>query len=337
MDDQQHNDDLGDDPARDLEALISRMDPPFDGCRFADLFADQYSALADASKAALQPQLDSMSIAATEPWKSAMSPLNDLIGLPSMIELMGLARLDSIGAAAADKIAKTIKLSGVALGETARFDNMFESITASWKSPLAGLDESISKSLMDAYAPMQALTGWADSINVNPLGLAGTSAAAEIAKSLDLMSGSALADVAGLTSTLNMAGLSRTAMLDDHLAGISDWLPAYKPPARLLASDIELPDFSLMGNPLLETTIELAELNAAMGQRIDEQTVLIREMRDEMAGLRQRQVEADLRQVQSDLEHVASAKRDRRLTSAEVIFAFLGFVTAVVAIVLGLN
>ena len=303
MDDHENNDD----PAADLETVINRMDPPFDARELADLFADQYSAMSDAAAAALQPQLNSISLVAAESLHSAMAPLRDLVAPHVAFELKGIAAGFDFGPSIAAQLA-----------EGAKFDGMFESITGAWKSQFDGIGMSAVQSLQDALAPLQRLSGWADSMD-SP-GLAGfelmeTSAAAEFAKTLGLSSGALVGD----------------------LAKIGDWPPAYEPAIGLLPSEIEMPDFSLMGNPLLETTIELAESNAAMGRRIDEQTELIRELRDEMAGLRQRQVEVDLRRIESELRQDASAKRDRRLSRTEVAFAILSFITAVVAIILGMR
>ncbi|MCU1359763.1 MAG: hypothetical protein JWN99_1052 [Ilumatobacteraceae bacterium] len=152
----------------------------------------------------------------------------------------------------------------------------------------------------------------------------------------NLASTAALAEISGVSAILaqvrEAAGKTVLAEYSKLADVFADWVP----PESMLKS-FEVPESRLrmpvldfpVGNPLLETTIELAETNAEMHRRLEEITALNRGLLDEMAAMRQHQAEADLR-------HAESEKHARRWTKGEVVIAFVALVVAIAGLVLGI-
>jgi hypothetical protein len=214
-----------------------------------------------------------------------------------------------------------------ALGDSlAGFDDVFKSITASWQAQFDGVRMAAAESVAAALKPTQALTGWAESINRTSLAgleLAGASAVTELAKSIDFSSGRAFKELAGLNSTFDLVRASAFGSVADQLGSLDRLFPSHELPASILA-DFPLPDieFDLIGNPLLAPMLELTETNTGMHRRLEEMTAVNREIRDQMAGLRQWQAESD--------------KGAERWSKREVGIAFVALLVSVAALAISL-
>lgn len=180
-----------------------------------------------------------------------------------------------------------------------------------------------------ALAPMPSMHALANA--TESFGFGVSSAAAQLAESLSFSSKLADAELSRMSAMFEQMSMSANTALADQLAGFNgiadmfstkDWSRSVLKGFDVPGYGAELPalDFPIPVNPLLETTIELAETNAEMHRRLEEMTALNREIRDEVSSLRQWQAESD--------------KGAERWSRREVTIAFVAMLVSVAALVI---
>lgn len=215
--------------------------------------------------------------------------------------------------------------------------------SAMWEAVRPNL-ESFQRVASESYAmamePFGSFSAWAGTSNLSALAgmnLADSSAAARLADSLDFTSSLALSEasnqawveMSGIAATFDRVSLEAFGPLHAQLTSFEESFASSIPVPESLVSGVHFPSAPLhltkfavpiAVNPLLDPMIGLAATNVEMHRRLQEMTVLNREIRDEVASLREWQAESD--------------KGAERWTRREVGIAFVALLVSIAAIVI---